>query len=214
MERSNMGGMSKRAAPPTRRRGRSAATPSERRPATRPFRTLEWLLPGVFGVVVFVAAFTLDTAALMRLFWASATGHFGIVARAATLVVALICATPAFLKMYRYVARLGSVPAPAPKKRQRRTATQGEKPAQKPPPLPADQNPARKRRQDEASDDSRADASAPSKRGRGSEPGKRSAEQSHSGADLRTDQVVGETPPSQESQSPLRRRPKTGPLPA
>jgi hypothetical protein len=160
-----MGRMSKRAAPPTRRRGRSAAPPFERRRTTRPVRAFEWLFPGVLGVVVFVAGFTLDTAALMRLFWASATGHFGIVARATALVLVLICATPGFLKAYRYLARPAPVPAPMRKKRQRRAATHGEKPPEKPPRLAADPGSARQPRQGEASDDSRADASAPSKRG-------------------------------------------------
>jgi hypothetical protein len=176
VEPSNMGCMSKRAVPATRRRGRSAAPRSERRRTTRPFRALKWLLPGVLGVVVFVAGFTLDTAALMRLFWASVTGHFGIVARATALLVVLMCATPGFVKAYRYLARPARVPAPMRKKRQRRAAAQGEKPTEKPPHLAADPGPAREFGQGGASEDSRADASAPSKRGRGSGSAKRSAE--------------------------------------
>jgi hypothetical protein len=162
--------MSKPAATPTRRRGRSAAPPFRRRRATRQFQAREWLLPGVLGVVVFVVGFTLDTTALMRLFWASATGHFGIVARMAALVVVLMCAAPAFLKAYHYLARAAPVPAPVRKRRQRGAAAHGEKPIEKRPRPAADPGLARQRLQDEASDDSRADASAPPKRGRGSEP--------------------------------------------
>jgi hypothetical protein len=200
--------MSKRAAPATPRRGRPAAPPFERRRMTRPVRPLEWLLPGVLGVVVFVAAFTLDTAALMRLFWASATGHFGIVARAAALVVVLMGATPGFLKVYRYLARPAPAPAPMRKKRQRRAAAHGEKPTEKPPRLAADRGPARQLRQGEASDDGRADASASSKRGRGSESAKRSGGRPHE-ANPPTDQVVGEPLLSDESQAPSRRRSTT-----
>jgi hypothetical protein len=206
MELCNLGGMSKLAPSPTRRRGRSAAPAVERRRTKRPVRAFKWLLPGVLGVVVFVAGFTLDTAALMRLFWASVTGHFGIVARAAALGFALMCATPVFLKAYRYLARPARVPAPARKKRQRRATAHGETPAEKPPRLPG---PARQLRQDEASDDSRADASAPSKRGRGSGSAERSAEQPHPEANPRTDQAVGEPPVSRERQAPSRRRSKT-----
>lgn len=113
-----MGRMSKRAASPTRRGRRSAATPFERRRTTRPFQAREWLFLGVLGVVVFVAGFTIDTAALMRLLWASATFRSGIVARVTALVVVPMCAAPAFLKAYRYLAR----PAPVRKKRPRRAA--------------------------------------------------------------------------------------------
>jgi hypothetical protein len=201
-----MGRMSKPAASPTSRRGRSAATPLGRRRPTRPFQARKWLLPGVLGVVVFLAGFTLDTAALMRLFWASATGHFGIVARVIALVAVLLCVAPAFLKACRYLARPASVPASARKKRQRRAAVQGEKPIEKPPRLAADPGLARQRRQGEASDKSRADASEPSKRGRGSASAKRSAEKPDAGADLRPDQIVGETPLSHEGQAPSRRR--------
>jgi hypothetical protein len=193
--------MSKRAPPPTRRRGRSAAT--------RPFRVLEWLLPGTLGVFVFMAAFILDTAALMRLFWASATGHFGIVPRAVALVVMLICATPGFLKAYRHLARPAPVPAPMHKQRQRRAAARGEKPTEKSPPLPADSGPARQVRQGEASSDSRADVSTPSKRGRGSKSAKRPAGQLLAQANPRTDQVAGELPLAHGKQAPSRRRSRT-----
>jgi hypothetical protein len=138
--------MSKPAATPTRRRGRSAATPFGRRRATRHFQARKWLLPGVLGVVVFVAGFTLDTTALMSLFWSSVTGHFGIVARVAVLVVVLVCAAPAFLKAYSYLARPAPVPAPVRKKQQRRAAAHAEKPIGKPPRLAADPGLARQRR--------------------------------------------------------------------
>jgi hypothetical protein len=198
--------MSKPAASPTRRRGKSAATPSGRRRATRPLQAGKWLLPGVLGVVVFVAGFTLDTAALIRLFWASAAGHFGIVARVAALGAVLMCAAPAFLKACRYLARPAPVPAPVRKKRQRRAAAHGEKPLEKQPRLAADPGLARQRRQGEASDDSRAEASTPSKRRRGAESAKRSAEQPQAEAKLGTDQVMATAPLSHEGRAPTPRR--------
>jgi hypothetical protein len=198
--------MSKPATTPTRRRGRSAATPfGRRRATTRHFQVRKWLLPGVLGVVVFAAGLTLDTAALMRLFWSSLTGHFGIVARVAALVVVLLCAAPAFLKVYRNLVWPAPVPAPVRKKRRSRAAAHGEKP----PRLVADPGSARLPRQDQASDDSRADASSPSKRGRGSEAAKRSAEQPWAEASPRTDDVMGEPPLSHESRAPSRRRSTT-----
>jgi hypothetical protein len=82
-----------------------AAKPRARRrtlaPARRPSRKLKWLLPAILGLLAFGAGIALDTAALLRLFWAGATGHFGLLGRAVALLVALTCAAPLIARAAR-----------------------------------------------------------------------------------------------------------------
>ncbi|HQT77933.1 MAG TPA: hypothetical protein PLD10_12835 [Rhodopila sp.] len=72
---------------------------------------LRWLLPATLALVVFLAGFILDTAGLIRLFWASVTGYFGMPARIGAVAAALVCAAPLLRVAYRHVA----TPAPAPR---------------------------------------------------------------------------------------------------
>jgi hypothetical protein len=100
-------------------RGWPAAKPSPRRRASpRKQGALQasgWSLPAFLVLVVFVAAFVLDTRALISLFWDSLTGLFGATARVASLGIVLGCVSPVFLKLHRSLA----APAPSPARRKR-----------------------------------------------------------------------------------------------
>lgn len=66
-------------------------------------------------VVVFAAAFLLDTAAMLRLFWMSATGHHGPLARMIAFAIMMLISCAAVL------AFLLPPRPPPPKKRRKKT---------------------------------------------------------------------------------------------
>jgi hypothetical protein len=91
---------------------------------------LRWVIVASPIFFVFLAGLVLDTAALLRLFWACLAGYFGTVPRTIASTVLLVGASPALRAAYHYLT--AREPAAAPRAQRRAGAERTRKPERAP----------------------------------------------------------------------------------